>query len=95
VLNCEALLTFCHGSHGSRLSNKSSASQPKINRAAKLFTPLLGILPRDYQTEERTADAVFVAITNYRRSVRRSLCCLANNLDGLEYLECMAKTESP
>jgi hypothetical protein len=34
-------------SRGIHLNQKSSASQPQINRGAKPFTPLPGILPRD------------------------------------------------
>jgi hypothetical protein len=45
--------------------------------------------------QEGTIDVADVAITNYRRSTRRSLWCLANSLDALECLKWMAKIESP
>jgi len=57
---------------------------------------MTGINPTKMQTDQQgTTDVADVAITNYRRSVRRSLCYLANSLDALECLECMAKIESP
>jgi hypothetical protein len=59
-------------------------------------TGMTGINPTKMQTDQQgTTDVADVAITNYRRSVRRSLCYLANSLDALECLECMAKIESP